>query len=300
MLAFGLMLAAPAAARDLDIDITTEEGQVKTALSALGFAVVPQAFNSLLFYEVGQDNDLVFSNGQLGGGFNPIAGSRLFVEGIVSFQRYAPEYAIDGAEDDDVDVRWRSFAGTAGVGYDFPVAPNLVFRPIANVAAGRITSNADVDFEDGETRDFIAGDGVTAGGFGGSLALVYKTRTPAEDVDLRARYSRMLLQPLGDRSDVDVDADVETLAFLGRVRRPIPGLKLGGRQVRQVFEATYAAYLGDQGDVLEIPWLVRIGTGFELDLNTTERFRPRRVRMMLRYVRGESSGGLSLGAGLVF
>lgn len=301
MLAFSgaFCLAGPAQARDLDIDFSTEKGQVTAALAALGFAVVPNPYSSLLTVETARDSNLKFRTGQLGGGKRFIEGSPLYLEGVVAFQYYEPEYATLTGLKDDGTVRWTSLSSTFGAGWEFALAEGLALRPTVDVALGRVTSSADV--EGAGTKDYIAGDGMWAAGYGGALTLDYRLRAEDRWVDLVVRYTRMRLVPLGDYADVDASADVATTSTLARLRLPIRGWTQFGGPVRTVYEASYANYSGDQGEVLDIPWLARVGAGLEFETGLAARFAPSRAKVMFRIVKGANDfNALTVGAGISF
>lgn len=301
---FAFFAAPAAAASDLDkIDFSTREGQVTAALAAAAYGAVPQSYNSLLFIERAQQSDFKFRNGQLGGGMTPITGSNFYIEGFIAAQQYQPEFVFsDSGKNFDRAIEWQSVMTTVGAGWQFDVAPNLTFRPTVDFSLGRITSNDDVPDPDspGTQQDFIAGDGVTVGGYGGALSLDYMTRTETSEVDLRARYTALRLVPLGDNSDTDVHVDAQTLGFLARLRLPIRNWEMFGGPVRSVYEATYSAYIGEQGDLLDLPWLGRVGTGLEFETGSLARYAPPRTRLMLRYIFGEDFGAFGVSAGIVF
>lgn len=299
-----LALAGSASgAQELDLDLSSREGQVVAALAASAYASVPSPYNSLLFLERTQQPDFGFRNLQFGGG-RPLSGSSgLFLEGYVSAQDYEPEFAFANAPEAGEDgVRWRSVAATLGAGWDFDLAPGLSLRPVANASLGRIVSNAEVpsgDEAEGDV-DFIAGNGVTTGGYGGALLLEYRVRARTGDIDLRLRSSWMRLVPIGEDVGSGEQVDAATTAILARYREPIPGWNAWGGPVRQVYELTYAQYHGEQGDLLNLPWLARLGTGLEFETGWTRPYAPPRVRVMFRYIAGEDFGGFGIGAGLVY
>jgi hypothetical protein len=68
---------------------TGEEGQVTAAQVALGIAVVPNPYSSLLSIERAQASNFKFRNGQLGGGRCFFVGSQLYLQGYVTYQNYA-------------------------------------------------------------------------------------------------------------------------------------------------------------------------------------------------------------------
>ena len=59
-------------------------------------------------------------------------------------------------------------------------------------------------------------------------------------------------------------------------------------------------YSGDQGEVLDISWLARVGTGLELDISSTNIGLISRARATVYYVFGEDYSGVALGLGVSF
>ena len=79
---------------------------------------------------------------QLGGGFTVSKSFPLYLEGNVAFSRYDPTFiATNGTEEREIPAEWNTLTGTVGVGWDFPLARELVLRPIANFTLGRMTSD---------------------------------------------------------------------------------------------------------------------------------------------------------------
>lgn len=303
-IAFGaVMLCAPATAQQIDTDFSNRKGQVQTALAALGLAVAPPAYNALVFLERELPDDYGFISGQLGAWGTPLEGSQFYAEGFASFQYYTPDFAFQGAPQNvDQEVKWTSVATTVGAGWQFNLTDNLVFRPIANLSAGYVFSNSEVPVagEPTEIVDFIAGNGVEALGFGGSLMLDYNQMFGVYQVEGRVRHSRMRQTAVGVLEDPGTDADTIVTSAIARLRQPIRGVTLAGRPVRSVSEATFASYDGDTGEILGLPWIARVGTGLEFETGLTRRYAPVRVRTMVRYVFGDDFDGIGFGAGLIF
>lgn len=288
-----------AAAQTLDTDFDSRSGQVRAGLAALGLATAPLAYNALLFLERVQPGDLDFASGQLGAWGTPFEDSDLYLEGFVSTQYYTPNFKIADESNRIEDVKWRSFATTIGAGWNFPLTERLSFRPMLNTAIGRITSNSDVEVPGGQA-DFIAGDAVEAFGYGGSLALDYSYQTEERQVEMRLRHVRLRHVAIGVTDDPSSETETIVTSAIARHRMPIGDLRLAGGRVRWAVEATYARYDGDTGDILGLPWIVRIGTGLEFETGQLGRYAPPRVRTMIRYVFGEDFQGIGIGAGLVF
>ena len=80
---------------------------------------------------------------QFGGGFTVSRSFPLYLEGNAAFTRYDPIFiATNGTEQRAIPAKWNTVTGTVGVGWDFPLAPELKLRPIANFTLGRMTSDA--------------------------------------------------------------------------------------------------------------------------------------------------------------
>jgi hypothetical protein len=299
VLLFWLSATFGAAAQTLDTDFDSRTGQVRAGLAALGLATAPLAYNALLFLERVRPGDLDFASGQLGAWGTPFEGSNLYLEGFVSTQYYTPAFKIADTENRIEDVKWRSVASTTGVGWSFPLTERLSLRPMVNAALGRITSNSEI-VAHGTQTDFIAGDAVEAFGYGGSLSLDYSYQTEARQIEMRLRHVRMRHVAIGKTDDPGSDTDTVVTSAIARHRMPIGDLRLAGGRVRWAVEGTYARYDGDTGDILGLPWIVRIGTGLEFETGHLGRFAPPRVRTMVRYVFGEDFEGIGFGAGLVF
>jgi hypothetical protein len=262
----------------------------------------PLAYNALLFLERANPGDLDFASGQIGAWGTPFEDSNLYLEGFVATQYYTPSFEIADETNRIEDVKWRSVASTVGVGWSFPLTERLSFRPMVNSALGRITSNSDIAAVDapGGQVDFIAGDAVEAFGYGGSLSLDYSYQTVERQVEFRLRHVRLRHVAIGKTDDPGSASETVVTSAIARHRMPIGDLRLAGGRVRWAVEGTYARYDGDTGDVLGLPWIVRIGTGLEFETGQLGRFAPPRVRTMIRYVFGEDFEGIGIGAGLVF
>lgn len=300
--ALWLCAASGAAGQTLDSDFDTRTGQVRAGLAALGLVTAPLSYNALLFLERASPGDLDFASGQLGAWGTPLEDSDLYLEGFVATQYYTPSFEIADGTNRIEDVKWRSFATTVGIGWEFPLTERLAFRPMVNAAVGRITSNSDVAAVGvpGGQADFIAGDAVEAFGYGGSLSLDYAYQTDARQVEMRLRHVRLRHVAIGETDDPGSDTETVVTSAIARHRMPIGDLRLAGGRVRWAVEATYARYDGDTGDILGLPWIARIGTGLEFETGQLGRYAPPRVRTMIRYVFGEDFEGIGIGAGLVF
>jgi hypothetical protein len=70
-----------------------------------------------------------FGQTQLGGGFTLSKSFPLYLEGTLAYSRYDPTFiATDGAQQRPLPTRWNTFSSTAGIGWDFRITDELVFR----------------------------------------------------------------------------------------------------------------------------------------------------------------------------
>lgn len=70
--------------------------------------------------------------------------------------------------------------------------------------------------------------------------------------------------------------------------------------MRAVAEASAGVYLGDQGVVLDSPWLGQLGAGAELDFEAVDWAPISRGRMVGRFLFGEGVTGFSVGLAVSF
>jgi Autotransporter beta-domain len=305
------LVAGPAAGRDLEIEDVVAfrlERQASGALAVLGISAVPNETASTLFLSTGSDSDSTnFQAGQLGGGFTLSEGFPLYLEGYIGYNRYSPRFLLtDGTETAPLNLKWTGFAATGGIGWDFSLAEHLKIRPMVNVSLGQILSDtafvADfiADAIGAEDANFLRDGGLTAGGYGGSLVMVYNQRWASDlEADATLRYTYLHLQPIAGDKDVTGSADAETLALWTRLRMPT-GRYAFGSPVRSVAELSASWLPGDQGEVLNTDWLAQVGYGLELDVSKTWIPLVRQGRVMFRYTRGEYLEGYGLGLAVNF
>ena len=275
------------------------------ALATFGLVAVPDQSASAVSLKSTGVNGNEFFSGQIGGGFRVSDDVPLYLEGYLGFQRYDPQVVIsDGVDSLEVRAYWNGFAATGGVGWDFRFDENWSLRPIANFSLGRIASDLSIGgaiVEDltGEDLDFLINGGMHTGGYGGSLMLKYELRSREMDLDFSARHTHMRLVSIGSTAS-DAKADAITSAVWGRARIPIKGWKMMGSPVRSVWEGSLSAYPGDQGKLLGVDWLGRIGAGLELDTSRSGFKVISRARFIVRYVFGDGYTGYSVGLGVSF
>lgn len=311
-LALMTVAAAPSAARDLDVEDIVAfrlERHASGALAVLGISAVPSETASALFLNTGSDpgNSVDFQAGQLGGGFTVSEDFPLYLEGYIGYNRYTPTFVLtDGRETAPLNLKWTGFTATGGIGWDFSLGEHLKLRPMLNVSLGQILSDtafvADfiADAIGAEDTHFLRDGGLTAGGYGGSLVMVYNERWPNDlEADVTLRYTYLHLVPIAGDKDVTGSADAETLALWSRLRIPT-GRYAFGSPVRTVAEFSASWLPGDQGEVLDTDWLAQVGYGLELDVSKTWIPLVRQGRVMFRYTRGELLEGYGLGLAVNF
>ena len=290
--------AGPAAAQNLNIDRIADR-----ALSTLGFVVVPARGAPFLSFADIDGTQNSFRSGQVGGGFNPVKGSPFYLEGYIGYQSYEPEFLLrTPLRDVDVDAEWQGIAATAGFGWDFPLAENWVFRPILNLSYGRASADATITgtAPDDEDLNFLIDGDINAGGYGASLVLAYERFEARRDVGFSLRYTDMLLVPLGSASDLDAEARVTTATAWGRLRYPIRNWQAFGEPVKSVFQASLSAFPGDQGDVVDLPWVARVGVGIQIGTEKTGVPLISATRLMVSYSFSDNYDAVGIGLGLSF
>lgn len=276
------------------------------ALALLGYSVVPDLSASSLSINNKESGDPNVKFIQFAGGFTPSQDFPLYLEGGVGYGRYDPTFiATRGAEERPVPLKWNSFAGTVGVGWDFPIARELKFRPIANFAFGHVESDTSfigllVEAETGlPVDDFFKNGRLSAYGYGGSLMLDWEHYRADYEIDAELRYTYIRLESFGDTSDsVKGRADVPTASLWTRWRAPT-GISAFDRPLRYVLEYAYSSYLGDQAGVLGFNHLNTIGIGFEIDSSAYDMYISR-VRVVGRYRFGNNVSGFGFGLAASF
>jgi len=242
---------------------------------------------------------------QLGGGFTWSRSLPLYLEGNAAFSRYDPVFiASNGTTQRRVPVQWDSLVGSVGIGWDFPIAPELVLRPIANFTLGYVTSDlaAGSQLVEGETgRDiaFLDNGYLNAVGYGGSLMLDYEHYRETHEIDVEVRLTDIHLQNFGNTSEVvQGSARAQSVSLWTRFRAPT-GLRSLDRPVRYVLEYAFTHYFGPDGDMLGFNNLNSVGAGLELDTSALDRWTTR-WRLIGRYRFGQNVSGWSIGLGVSF
>jgi hypothetical protein len=235
----------------------------------------------------------------LGGGFTVKKESPLYLEGTLGYAQYDPTFT--DANSGAVATNWIASSATGGVGWDFPVAKELVLRPIFNFSYGRVESRVSASGQgaSGEEIEFLRDGHLDAYGLGGSLVLDYERTRRENAIDLELRYTNIYLQSFGDSSTaVKGSADAQSVSLWTRWRAPT-GMTTHGRPLRYVLEYAHTAFLGDLKGALGFNDLNSFGTGLEIDSSAYGTL-VTRARLMARYRVGASVSGWQLGFAVDF
>lgn len=301
------VFASCVAAQPADLVLTEAKLQqrVNGVLALMSYSVVPDLVSSSLSISSPNTGNPTIAMSQLAGGFTVSQSFPLYLEGGLAASRYDPTfYATNGSQERPVPVKWNNGALTGGIGWDFPLIPELKFRPIVNVALGRVASDLSIARallgpNGGPEIDFLDRGHLTAYGFGGSLMLDYERYRPEDEIDVELRYTNIRLQSRSSSSlAVQGHADAITASLWSRYRAPT-GFTAMERPLRYVLEYAYTRYLGDQAGVLGFSSLNSVGIGLELDSSARDLFITR-TRLVLRHMFGHAVSGFSVGLAVSF
>ena len=289
----------PAAALAQAVTDADLQRRANAILTLMGFAVTPDvATGSLALTDQTAGNPYFRQTSLSGGG--TLKARPLYLEGTLAYGRYDPDFATSVDPGVRIAVKWDSLLGTGGVGWDFPVAQDLVLRPIFNVSLGRIESQGSVApaAQTPSTLEFLTKGRLNAYGLGGSLMLDYERYGPESEVDVELRYSSVHLQSFDSSQAVEGNALAQTLSLWTRYRAP-SGMTALERPVRYVLEYAYTRFLGDLDGALGFRYVNAFGVGLELDTAAREVYAAR-ARLMLRYKVGNNVTGYAVGLGVSF
>jgi len=274
-------------------------------LSMMGLMLTPDVTTGSLSFSNDATGNPDFSMTSLGGGFTTSRGFPLYLEGTAGYSRYDPTFiASNGTEERSVPVKWNVVTLTGGIGWDFPVAKELVLRPMFNFSYGRLESDTSLaarfaESQTDATFEFLDGGKLDAYGLGGSLMLDYEHYRPEHEVDVELRYTNIRLQSFGGTSEaVRGSSDAQTVNLWTRWRAPT-GLVMFERPVRYVLEYVYTRFLGDLDGVLGFSHLNSVGAGLELDVSKYDTI-VSRLRLVGRYKFGDNVTGWSVGFAVSF
>jgi len=274
-------------------------------LSMMGLMLTPDVTTGSLSFSNDATGNPDFSMTSLGGGFTTSKAFPLYLEGTAGLSRYDPTFiASNGVEERSIPVKWNVVTVTGGIGWDFPVAKELVLRPMFNFSYGHLESDTSlagrfIESQTDATLEFLDGGQLDAYGLGGSLMLDYERYRPENEIDVELRYTNIQLQSFGSTSTgAKGSAAAQTINLWSRWRAPT-GITAFERPVRYVLEYVYTRFLGDLDGVLGFNNLHSVGTGLELDSSARD-IAVTRTRLMARYKVGEHVTGWSIGLAVSF
>ena len=299
VLSLALMLApAPSQAQVSDADL---QKRANAILTLMGFSLVPDVTTGALAISDQSTGNPYFRQTSIAGGGRPKRDLPLYLEGTLAYGRYDPTFAVNDAQA-TVSVKWESLLGTGGVGWDFPIARELVLRPIFNLSLGRVESEARVTATPAPNNraafDFLSNGRLNAAGVGGSLMLDYERYRPENEIDLELRYTNIHLQSFDSSQAVEGHANAQTLSLWSRYRAPTGFIALE-RPLRYVLEYAYTSFLADLRGVLGFDDVHSFGAGVELDSSNHDLY-VTRTRLLVRYKIGNNVTGWALGLAVSF
>ncbi|MDB6176376.1 autotransporter outer membrane beta-barrel domain-containing protein [Paracoccus sp. Z330] len=285
------------------------ERQAKGVLSMMGISAIPDSTSSSLQLRgnIARGSRAEFGSSQLSGGFTFSDDFPLYLEGSIGYNRYNPDLLLtEEGESARLRPKWTGIAATGGIGWDFKLTETLKIRPILNLTYGKVITDTQVVAQfianhiGNEDARYLREGGLTVGGYGGSLALVYNQQWKnGAEADAVLRYTDIHLKPIGGDKDVIASADARSLALWSRWRQP-NSLRAFDNPMRTVYEFSASWLAGDQGEILHTDWLAQIGVG--LEVNTTKTKLPwiTEGRVVLRYTMGENLNGYGIGLAVSF
>lgn len=294
---------APAVSLAQTVSDADLQKRANAVLTLMGFSLTPDVTTGSLSISDQSAGNPYFRQTSIGGG-GRLRDTRLYVEGTFAYGRYDPTFTTSDAPAQPIPVRWESLLGTGGIGWDFPIARDLVLRPIANFSLGRVESEALAGPAPrqvpgaGAGLEFLSHGHLNAAGLGGSLMLDYERYREDSEIDAELRYSNVYLKSFQSSSAVQGHADAQTLSFWSRYRAPTGFVALE-RPLRYVLEYAYTRFLGDLQGALGFEYMNSFGLGLELDTSKYESY-VTRTRLLLRYKAGNNVTGWAVGVAVSF
>jgi hypothetical protein len=294
---------APASSPAQGVSDADLQKRANAILTLMGFSLVPDVTTGALSLSDQGAGNPYFRQTSIAGGGNPRKDLPLYLEGTLAYGRYDPTFAVsDGQASASISVKWNSVLGTGGVGWGFPIARELVLRPIFNFSLGRVESGATTTPTQGassrEVLDFLGNGRLNAFGLGGSLMLDYERYRPENEVDFELRYSYINLQSFDSSQAVEGHSNAQTFSLWSRYRAPT-GFSALERPLRYVLEYAYTSFLSDLQGVLGFDDVHSLGAGLELDSSNHDVF-VTRTRLLVRYKIGNNVTGWAVGLGFSF
>jgi len=279
--------------------------RVNGVLGLMGFMLTPDVTTGSLSIASAPTGNPQISLTSLGGGFTLSKAFPLYLEGTAGYSRYDPVFlASDGQSQRPIPVKWNAISATGGIGWDFPLARELVLRPMFNFSYGHVESDASLAGRfllqhTGTEIDFLEKGRLNSYGLGGSLMLDYEGVRPDHEIDAELRYTNIDLRSYGDSSPaVQGRADAQSINLWTRWRAPT-GMMMLERPVRYVLEYAHTTFLGDLDNVLGFNHLNSVGAGLELDSSKYDMI-VTRTRLVARYKFGEGVRGWTIGLAMSF
>ncbi|MEN8204891.1 MAG: hypothetical protein ABFS24_02650 [Pseudomonadota bacterium] len=295
---FGVAHGANPGSTDLIGDKIQEKANAVLAL--MGYAVVPDVTTSSLSIQNNATANPGFKLTQMAGGFTFSQSVPLYLEGSLAYSRYDPTFSVgDDLEDIFIPVKWDSLMAGGGIGWDFPIVSELVFRPVFNMALGHVESDLSGLVDDDDDLGFLDDGRLNVVGYGGSFMLDYSSHRPAREIDVEWRLSGVRMQSFGNTSsDVRGRADTLNTNLWARWRAPTGYTLLQG-PLRYVLEGAHSTFFGAQAGILGFNHLTSLGAGIELDSSAYDIY-VTRARLVGRYVFGQNIRGVSIGLAINF
>jgi hypothetical protein len=299
---------APLAAHAQQSDVVGANVQKRAngVLALMGYQLTPDITTGSLSISDASTANPGFQQTSFGGGFTWSKKYPLYLEGTAGYARYDPTFvASDGQQQREIPVKWNAISATGGVGWDFPVLPELAFRPIFNFSYGRVDSDGAVAQSIIQSKggtpqlDFLSNGQLKARGLGGSLMLDYEHYRPEGEIDVELRYTDIELASFDSSAAVSGHASAQSLSLWSRYRAPIGSWTMLDRPVRYVLEYAYTRFMGDLDGVLGFDHINSFGVGMELDSSKYD-IVATRWRAILRFKKGDNVKGYSLGLALSF
>jgi hypothetical protein len=279
--------------------------RANAVLTLMGFSLTPDVTTGAFSISDQSTGDPYFRQTSISGGGRPKPSVPLYLEGTLAYGRYDPTFAVnDGQAQQVIPVKWESLLGTGGVGWDFPLARELVLRPVFNFSLGRVESQGTVTSPAAQgpssraVLDFLDNGELNAFGLGGSLMLDYERYRPENEIDLELRYSNIHLQSFNTSQAVEGHTNAQSFSLWSRYRAPT-GLSALERPLRYVLEYAYTSFLADLQGVLGFDDVHSFGAGLELDTSNYDVY-VTRTRLLVRYKIGNNVTGWAVGLAVSF
>ena len=304
-LAISISLGAVPSAAETSVIGANLQKMANGVLGMMGYSLTPDVTTGSLSFSNAETGNPGFSMSSFGGGFTTSKGFPLYLEGTMAYSRYDPTFLVsDGTDERSIPVKWNSLSGTVGIGWDFPIAKELVLRPMVNFSLGRVSSDLAIgetllDYKSDKDIEFLDNGHLDAFGLGGSLMLDYERYRPANEIDVELRYTNIYLQSISNSSEAtEGHADAQNLSLWSRWRAPT-GLTALHRPIRYVLEFSHTQFLGELRGALGFDYLTSLGTGLELD-SSAYSIIISRWRLLGRYKFGNNVQGWSIGLAVSF